>query len=46
MNTVLIKFFLILILTYLITNPIAAAATTDADWTQKEEITLEWGDSY
>lgn len=47
MNTVLIKFFLILILTYLITNPIAATTTTtDADWTQKEEITLEWGDSY
>lgn len=45
MNTVVRKFFLIFILTYLITNPVAAT-TTDADWTQKEEITLEWGDSY
>jgi uncharacterized repeat protein (TIGR01451 family) len=45
MNTIVIKFFLILIITYLTINPIAAT-TTDADWTQKEEITLEWGDSY
>jgi len=45
MKNVTIKIFLILILTYLTTNPIAAT-TTDADWTQKEEITLEWGDSY
>lgn len=36
---------MILILIYIIINP-TSALTTDADWTQKEEITLEWGDSY
>lgn len=45
MNNVLRKILLILILPYLFTNPITAV-TTDADWTQQEEVTLEWGDSY
>ncbi len=45
MNTVLRRSSLILILAYLIINP-TYAVTTDADWAQKEEITLEWGDSY
>ena len=45
MNTILRRSSLILILAYLIISP-TSAVTTDADWTQKEEITLEWGDSY
>jgi hypothetical protein len=36
---------IITLLTCLIPHS-SAVITVDADWTQKEEITLEWGDSY